>query len=175
MPGADAGSMLMLGQVGTAHGVRGWVLVRSYADPPDSLLDYDEWFLTAPNGAERKVRLLEGTPYKEGLRVRLEGIEDRDAARALSGWQVWIPREWLPPLEEGQHYRDDLVGFTVRNVEGVELGRVEYFADLPAGAVMVVRGATAGHEHWVPVAPQHLLKVDAEARALLVDWPAVLE
>lgn len=167
--------MLTLGQMGTAHGVRGWVLVRSYADPPDSLLDYDEWFLAAPNGAERKVKLLEGAPYKEGLRVRLEGIDDRDAARALSGWQVRIPREWLPPLEEGQHYRDDLVGFSVRNVEGVQMGQVDYFADLPAGAVMVVRGAEAGQEHWVPVAPKHLLKVDAEARELLVDWPAALE
>jgi 16S rRNA processing protein RimM len=174
MPGAGAGSMLTLGQMGTAHGIRGWVLVRSYADPPDSLLDHEEWYLAAPNGAERKVRLLEGAPYKEGLRVRLEGIEDRDAARALSGWQVRIPRAWLPPLEEGEHYRDDLVGFTARNVEGIELGQVDYFADLPAGAAMVIRHA-AGTEHWVPVAPRHLLKVDATARQVLVDWPAVLE
>jgi 16S rRNA processing protein RimM len=171
MPGEDTGSALTLGQVGRPHGIRGWVLVRSFADPPDSLLEYDEWQLVAPGGTARTIRLLEGTSFKEGLRVRLEGVADRDAAQALTGCWVRIARERLPPLAQGQHYRDDLVGYAVRNVEGVELGRVDYFADLPAGAVMVVKGE---REHWVPVTPQHLLKVHADAERIDVDWPAEL-
>ena len=55
----------------------------------------------------------------------------------------------LPRLKKGEHYRDDLLGFEVRNVEGVVLGKVDYFADLPTGTVMVVKGA---REHWVPTA-----------------------
>jgi 16S rRNA processing protein RimM len=164
--------MLTLGQVATAHGIRGWVLVRSFADPPDSLLDHDEWQLVAPQGATRKLRLLEGALYKEGLRVRLEGIEDRNAALALSGWWVQIARSELPPLQKGEHYRDDLVGFEVVNTDGVVLGRVGYFADLPAGTVMVVKGE---REHLVPAASPHLVRIDADARRIEVDWPAVLE
>jgi 16S rRNA processing protein RimM len=173
MPAPAAAPVLTLGQVATAHGIRGWLLVRSFADPPESLLDYDEWQLAAPNGAIRKVRLLEGAPYQQRLRVRLEGIEDRNAALALSGWQVQIARERLPPLEKGEHYRDDLLGFEVRNVEGAVLGKVGYFADLPGGAVMVVKGGNAGErEHWVPMTRQHLLKVHAVERWISVDWPA---
>lgn len=173
VPGAPGGPRLTLGQVATAHGIRGWVLVRSFADPPDSLLDRDEWQLVAPHeekgGAARTMRLLEGAPYKGGLRVHLEGIEDRNAALALSGWWVQIARSELPALEQGEHYRDDLVGFEVRNADGVLLGRVEYFADLPAGSVMVVKGE---REHLVPASPRHLLKIDADARRIDVDWPA---
>lgn len=169
MPAAAAEPMLTLGQVATAHGIRGWVLVRSFADPPDSLLDYDEWQLTAPNGAIRKLQLLEGAPYQQRLRVRLAGIEDRDAALALSGWMVQIARSSLQQLEEGEHYRDDLLGFEVRNVDAVVLGKVDYFADLPGGTVMVVKGE---REHWVPTAPQHLLKIHAAERWISVDWPA---
>ena len=73
--------------------------------------------------------------------------------------------------QQGEHYRDDLVGFEVVNAEGVVLGRVEYFADLPAGAVMVVKGE---REHLVPASPRHLLKIDADARRIDVDWPAEL-
>ncbi|MET0282322.1 MAG: ribosome maturation factor RimM [Steroidobacteraceae bacterium] len=173
MPGATPPEpTLKLGQVGTAHGIRGWVLVRSFADPPDSLLDYDEWQLAAPGGAVRTVKLLEGATYRQGLRVRFEGIEDRNAALALRGWWVRIARSELPPLEGDEHYRDDLLGFTVHNVEGVELGKVDYFVDLPGGPVVVVKGE---REHWVPLSPQHMVKIDAAARHIDVDWPAELE
>ena len=171
MPGERTGPALTLGQVGSPHGIRGWVLVRSFADPADSLLDHEEWELAAPDGRTRTIRLLEGAPYRNGLRVLLEGIADRDAAQGLTGWWVRIPRERLAPLAEGQHYRDDLVGFTVRNVEGVELGRVDYFTDLPGGAVMVVKGQA---EHWLPVTKQHVLRIDAGQRSIEVDWPAEL-
>jgi 16S rRNA processing protein RimM len=171
MPGEHTGPALTLGQVGSPHGIAGWLLVRSFADPPDTLLDHEQWQLTAPDGATRTIRLLEGAPYRNGLRVRFEGITDRNAAAALTGWWVRIAREELPPLAAGEHYRDDLVGFVVRNVEGVELGRVEYFADPPAGAVMVVKGK---REHWLPVSPQHLLRVNTAERCIEVDWPAEL-
>ncbi|HTQ37233.1 MAG TPA: ribosome maturation factor RimM [Steroidobacteraceae bacterium] len=171
MPGAIPGPLLTLGQVATAHGIRGWVLVRSFADPPDSLLDYDEWQLVAPHdkqgGAVRMVRLLEGAPYRNGLRVQLEGIEDRTAALALSGWWVRIARSALPPLRAGEHYRDDLVGFEVVNGSGTLLGRVGYFADLPVGPVMAVQGE---REHLVPASPRHLLKIDTAGRRIEVDW-----
>jgi 16S rRNA processing protein RimM len=171
MAGADTGPALTLGQVGAPHGIGGWVLVRPFTDPPATLLDYDEWQLTAPDGRTRTARLLEGAPYRKGLRVRLEGVTDRVTAEALRGWWVRIPRERLPPLPAGQYYRDDVVGFAVRNVEGVELGRVEYFIDLPAGAVMVVKGSA---EHWLPVTKQHVLRVDGEQRLIEVDWPEEL-
>jgi 16S rRNA processing protein RimM len=75
-------------------------------------------------------------------------------------------------LQKGEHYRDDLVGFEVVNTDGVVLGRVGYFADLPAGTVMVVKGE---REHLVPAASPHLVRIDADARRIEVDWPAVLE
>jgi len=66
------------------------------------------------------------------------------------------------------------VGFSVRNLEGAELGTVSHFVDMPQGAVMVTQ-APGGREHWVLAVPRHLRKVDLAARTILVDWPAELE
>ena len=176
MPRApEISDALTLGQVGTAQGIRGWLLVRSFTDPPETLLEHADWQLESPRGETRSVRLLDGAPYRQGLRVRLEGVNDRDAALALRGWLIKVTRAALPPLAEREHYRDDLLGFEVRNLEGVVLGKVDYFLDLPAGSVMVVRGGQAGdREHWVPAVPKHLVKIDVEARGISVDWPAEL-
>ena len=72
--------------------------------------------------------------------VRFEGVNDRDAALALGKPELWIERSELPVLAPGEHYRADLVGYEVTNLEGVHLGRVDRFLDFPANPVMVVVG-----------------------------------
>jgi 16S rRNA processing protein RimM len=157
-----------MGQIATAHGVRGWVVVRSFADPPVALLEHEVWHLRSPNGATREMKLLEGAPYRDRLRVLLEGVTDRDQALALSGWWIEVPRSELPALAEREFFRDDLLGFEVHNLEGVSLGQASFFADLPGGSVMVVKGE---REHWVPANPEHLRKIDQAGRHIEVDWP----
>jgi ribosomal 30S subunit maturation factor RimM len=46
---------------------------------------------------------------------------------------------------------------------------VQHFVEIPAHALMVVRGE---QEYWVPAVPQHLRRVDLQARRVIVDWDA---
>lgn len=169
--------VLTLGQVGPAQGVRGWVRVRSYTDPPEALFDHEHWQLRSPRGDVRRVRLLQAAHHQRDFRIKLEGVDDRDAAEALKGWMIEVARSEMPALAAKEHYRDDLLGFEVVNLEGVRLGTVGHFVDLPAGAVMVVTDEGAGRtrEHWVPAVPKHLATIDVAARRVSVDWPAELE
>jgi 16S rRNA processing protein RimM len=105
------------------------------------------------------------------LRIALATIADRDAAQALAGSWIQVRRDELPAPGEREHYRDDLLDFEVRNVEGADLGRLSHYVDLPAGTVMVVKGKV---EHWIPAAPPYLHKVEREQRRLVVDWPETL-
>ena len=158
-----------VGRLGAAHGVRGWLRVQSFTDPPQRLFEWKRWYLES--GAEVKLaeaRQLGDKDGSSGWIARLEGIEERDAASRLSGRMVLVDREELPATTGREHYRADLVGFEVRNVEGALLGEVDHFIDTPANAVMVIKGA---REHWVPVTSQHLKEVRVASRTLIVDWP----
>jgi 16S rRNA processing protein RimM len=160
---------IVLGRITGPFGVRGWVKVASFTDPPGQILDFARWRADAPGQPERELEPTESRPHGRGWVVRLQGVDDRDAAIALGKPELWVEREELPALKQGEHYRADLVGLEVVNLAGERLGRVDHFLDLPANAVMVVVGE---RERWLPVGPGQLLKVDAERRRITVDWDA---
>lgn len=162
-----------LGRIGAPFGLAGWVHVSSYTDPPEALLTYPEWDLSRAGAPLGRRRLIEGRTHGARLVARLEGIGDRDAAAGLTGVSVEVEREALPAASEREYYRADLIGLTVRNTEDRLLGKVAYFVDAPAGAVMVVE-EREGKEHWVLADPSHLLQVDLTTGRILVDWPAEL-
>lgn len=162
-----------LGRIGSPFGVKGWVHVQSFTDPPQALLGFGRWSLRLGQGDARIERaLLEGHSQGRGLVARLEGVEDRAAAAALRGATVEVARGELPPPGPRRFYRVDLIGLRVRNIEGMELGVVSHFVDAPANAVMVVKGAA---EHWIPAIPRHVRSVDLDAGCIVVDWPAGVE
>ncbi len=161
-----------LGRIGAPFGLNGWLHVASFTDPPEGLLRFPQWDLRRAGAFLGTRRPLEGRRQGRGLLVRLEGIEDRDAAASLTGVSVEVEREALPPTGEREYYRVDLIGLDVSNVEGRSLGKVGYFVDAPAGTVMVVQ--QGGVEHWVLADRTHLLQVDLNAGRILVDWPVEL-
>ena len=150
--------------------MRGAVKVWSFADPPESILQHRHWQLRRPGGEPlASVEVVEASQQGRALRVRLAGIEDRDAAAALRDCEVLIAREERPATRPHEYHCEDLIGFTVRNLEGVAFGTVLHFLEAPAGALMVVGGE---RERWLPAAPPHLRRVLLEQRVVEVDWPA---
>jgi len=164
----DSSALIELGIVGAPFGVRGWVKLRSYTEPPDRLLQHRSLQLRL--GGVWRLHRIEASGRSGGqLTVKLVGIEDRDGAQALRGAQIGVLRSELPPRSAKDFYRADLIGCEVVNLKGERLGIVQHFVEIPAHALMVVRGE---REYWVPAVPQHLRRVDLQARRIIVDWDA---
>lgn len=159
-----------LGRIGAPYGVKGWLHVESFTDPPDRLLSYRAWVLRSRQGERHTRQLAQGRAHGERLVALLSGIEDRTAAAALTGAVIEVDRAALPPTGEREHYCADLIGCEVHNLQGERLGRVAHFLTTPGGLIMVVRPGD-GTEHWVLAVPRHLRKVDLAAGTILVDWP----
>jgi len=162
----DPSSLIELGIVGAPFGVRGWVKLRSFTEPPDRLLEHRSLQLCI-GGVWRAYRIETSGRSGGQLTVKLIGVEDRDEAQKLRGAAIGVPRSELPERSEKDFYRADLIGCEVVNLKGVRLGVVQHFVEIPAHALMVVRGE---QEYWVPAVPQHLRRVDLQARRVIVDW-----
>ncbi len=164
--GDESSSLIELGVVGAPFGVRGWVKLRSFTDPPDRLLQHRSVQLGV-RGLWTAYRIEASGRSGGQLTAKLSGVEDRDQAQTLRGAKVGVPRSELPQRDDKEFYRADLIGCDVVNLVGAHLGRVQHFVETPVQVLMVVRGE---REHWVPAVPLHVRRVDLTARRVVVDW-----
>ena len=111
-----------------------------------------------------------GRTTAKGVTIVLPDVADRDAAEALAGAEVWVPRSRLPAPKPGEYYWVDLEGLRVVNLEGVEFGHVSHLFETSANDVMVVEG---DRQRLIPFLPdRYIHAVDFDAGLVTVDWDA---
>ncbi len=156
-----------MGYVAGLFGTRGWLKIHSYTRPRSNLLAYATWLVGQP-GTWREVVLLAGKSQGPMLLAEFSGISSREAAAELVRAQIAVRRVALPVLPQEQHYWSDLIGMTVVNLEGVDLGQVSRLVETGDHDVLVTR---AERDYLIPfVRERYILEVDQAARKILVDW-----
>lgn len=168
----------MVGRVAGAHGVSGALRILSATHPKDNILDYRPWWLVGA-GHRRRLEVVSVKPHGEGFVAVVEGIDDRDAALALKGREIAVPREALPVLEDDREvYWRDLIGTRVIDGDGVELGRVVSLMDTGAHDVLVIEPEHAAQQDsrarraqvLIPFVDAFVRDVDLAAGVIRVDW-----
>lgn len=125
---------LVVAEIAGAHGVEGLVRLIPHTERPETLESLEELWLGESRRACR-IRLVK--PLKRGWAARLDGIESREAAAALSGKTLTAPRESLGAAEEAETYfLADLIGMTARNMKGERLGVVRQVPNFGAGDLL---------------------------------------
>jgi 16S rRNA processing protein RimM len=169
--------MVVMGRIVAPYGVYGWLKVLPDTEALDSLFDYDEFWLARP-----KLGVLANTDMQwksysvetiklhvDTLVVKLDGIDDRDAALACKGMQVAVPRELLPEPDDDEYYWSDLIGVRVQNQQQQDFGEIIDVFATGANDVIVVKGE---RERLIPFIDQVVLSVDIAAKEMLVEWDA---
>jgi 16S rRNA processing protein RimM len=174
----NGGRIVVLGRIGGAFGVSGWVKVQSYTDPPENLLNYPVWLLRtarAKEGEWTAIRRMQGRAASGGmLHAQLEGIATREQAAEVSGAEVGVKRAELPALSPGEFYLDDLVGLEARTVTGEVLGRIEEIRAMPAHPLLriVERHASSDKavERFVPLVRERIKAIELADGRVTLDW-----
>ncbi|MCE3285202.1 MAG: rRNA processing protein RimM [Steroidobacteraceae bacterium] len=164
---ARPGAAVVLGRVGAPFGVQGWVKVTSYTEPAAGIASYPRWTLVRGDEV-RQVRVLDSKRAGQSIAVRLEGVETREAAQTLTGAEVQVDRSALPAPGPQEHYLHDLLGLEAFNRDGVRLGQVDGFIELPVHPVAVLKDGKL--ERLVPLVRERLLAVDLQAGRVTFDW-----
>lgn len=124
---------VVLAAIAGAHGVRGEVRLKLFAESLESLSRHEAVLV-----GERELTLTSVKASGGAAVARFAEITDRGAAEALRGQLVAVPRAALPPLEEGEYYHSDLIGLPCESPEREPLGTVVAIENYGAGDILEV-------------------------------------
>jgi len=135
---------------------------------PDGLAGHPSWWVRTKSGWRSAV-LEEFKVRPAAVSAKLQGVDDRNAAELLQGFDVAVTREELGEAKEGEFYWVDLVGLEVVNLQDEALGQVDELLRAGGSDVLVVRGE---RERLIPFIADYVKSVDRMAGRITVDWEA---
>lgn len=159
-----APARVLVGVIGAPHGVRGELRVKSYTEDPLALARYSP--LETEDGA-RSFRVAAARLLKDDMVVmRLDGVDGRDAAAALTHTRLYVPRERLPAPEDDAFYQADLIGLSVEDMAGTPIGRVVAIVDFGAGDILEIAPPSGGARIHLPFTRAFVPEIDIAGRRI---------
>ena len=187
MPSALPDDAIEVGRILDAWGVKGWLKILPHSTLPEALFSAKSWFLQAPDVKFRPgfnafsgtvaINVDEAKTHSDSVVAKIAGLDDRDAAEALRGCRIFLPRSSFPAATKDEYYWVDLIGLKVVNREGVVLGCVRDLMATGPHSVLCVEYATTREdgsntvdERMIPFVAVYVDAVDLSARSITVDW-----
>ena len=167
-----------VGRILGAWGVKGGIKVKPFSADPQALFSSKRWFIE-PSDAKPGhrvpglLRVVQAREQNDAVVATVHEVADRDAAQALAGARVFVPRASFPTPAPDEFYWVDLIGLSVVDREGAALGRVVGLIETGPHCVLRIQGADAeAAEVLIPFVEAYVDRVDLGGRTIHVDWHA---
>lgn len=147
------------------HGIQGHLKIQVHLDVPGDIAEYDPILFQDGSTFSLK-KVIRCLP--RAVIVSVQGVMDRDAALALRGEKLYITRDQLPEVEEEDYYHTDLIGLSVLNEKGCEIGLVKHVHDYGAGPILEISDPKTHKSILVPFRKDAVPEVSLKSKKLVV-------
>ncbi|WP_297725534.1 ribosome maturation factor RimM [Limnohabitans sp. Rim8] len=178
---ADA---IEVGRIADAWGIKGWFKVLPHSASPEALFSSKRWYLLPPDRPMKAsmpwtgallLKIKEAKDHSDSVVATSLDIADRNAAEALRGARVFVPRSSFPTAAQDEYYWVDLIGLDVFNREGEAMGQVKELLSTGPQTVLVLTYTDTQAkeaERMIPFVAAFIDAVDLPGRRITVDWQA---
>ncbi|HEV7260703.1 MAG TPA: ribosome maturation factor RimM [Bosea sp. (in: a-proteobacteria)] len=155
-------TLVLLGVIGAAHGIKGEVRIKTFTGDPLAIADYGP--LSDDKG--RRFEIADVRPAKEVVVARLKGVTSREAAESLNGVQLFVARDQIPePDDEDEFLQADLIGCAVIGPDGATLGTVTAVENYGAGDLLDI-ALPDGRSVLMPFTKAFAPRIDISGRRI---------
>lgn len=141
-------SLVCIGVITSAHGVRGQVKVHSYTADPETLFSFGPLF--NKNGSKSYTITPQGGGNDAVFIAAIDGITDRNDAEKLHGTELYIARDLLPDTDDEEFYYADLIGLSIVEANGTVFGTVKAIQNYGADDILEITQATTSKTVLLP-------------------------
>ena len=153
---------IKLGKITAPQGIKGEVRVYPYTDKPTRFSEIEAVLL---NG--RRCRIEKARYMKNMAILKLEGIDDRNAAEAVRNRELLLPREELWKQPEDTYFVDDLVGCAVVSEDGAPVGTLKTIHSRPAQDLYEIERAD-GSSFLLPAVKEFIKDVKTDEKIIVI-------
>ncbi len=161
-----ADALAIVGLIRNAQVIRGEVVIEPLTDAPDAVFASGRRVFVGEDPEDPPFIVQRARPFKGGLMVKFEGVEDRNAAELLRGRYVFSPFDELEPPGEDEVYLHELIGMKVELDTGDPIGEVTAYYELPQGLTLDVK--TAAGSVLIPYRAEVVERTDSDSRTVVV-------
>ncbi len=155
-----------VGTIVKAIGIAGDVVVKPMTDFPERFRRLKVLWIGAESCAVTEAGIEKAAVSGRGIRLKLRGIDDRNAAERIRGKILFIEEARAVKLPPGEYFIHDVLGLSVRDEGGGDLGTVADVLRYPASDVYVIRGNRG--EILLPAVKEFVRSVDLGTRTMVV-------
>jgi len=163
----QSNNLICLGKIVGVHGIRGEVKVKSYTAHDRDIGNYGA--LTDQNGKTLHIKVVGHS--KDLLRVKVQGVDDRNLAQTLVGTQLFVDRSVLPPTTNNdEFYQADLIHLKVKALSSDEIvGEVAGIYNFGAGDILEIKISSTGKLEMIPFNHAYVPTINIEEGYIIVN------
>ena len=162
-------TFIAIARIARTRGNRGEVLADLYTDFPDRFETLEEVWVEFGDGHRQQMALEDNWEHKGRRVLKFVGIDSISEAENYVGCWVVIPAGQAVQLPEGSYFDHDLIGCSVQDTHGNQLGIVSDILHIAGNCQLVVRGESK--EFLVPAVESICTKIDIKGKQILLDPP----
>jgi 16S rRNA processing protein RimM len=168
---------IVIAKITSVHGIKGFVKLLSFATDPADFAKYSSKVFDAKNNPY-KIKIISQVPggNNDLFIVKIDGVEDRNAAELLRNTELFIKRSDLKKAKKDEFYYVDLIGLEVLNTNREKIGKVLAVNDFGAGGVVDIEfDKDLKNTESFAFTHQTFPEVDVEKGFLILDLPEFIE
>ena len=168
MSNGDDKARVCLGMITGVHGLKGEVVIKTYTEVPENICAYGA---LEDEAGGCHFEIVAHRVTKKGVIARFEDIASREAAEALRGTNLYVPRDRLDEPEPEAWYQSDLIGLSVASNSGVVLGEIVAVENFGAGDLLEIAPSQSRNTVYLPFTSAYVPEVDIAAGKVIIVPP----
>ncbi len=158
--------LFQFGEIVKTRGLHGCLKVICYLETKDVLSKLEFVYVERSSGQKDQFALKKIDVSGRALFIELKDIQDVESAKDLVGCKVFLPKDLIEKLPDGEYYWHDIIGLDVYSEEGKHIGVIESVFPTGSNDVYVCRGEEG--EILLPAIAGVIRHIDINSRVMTV-------